>query len=113
MAFLKLDIFLAACTMCACAVWLFVGSASTKGVVLGSPLSSGEQLMKQLQPSALMGRDFAAPAQHYPGKWSPQGGGAQGTLRRAGSWAEPSERGLPQDCPLSPAGASSELCPPP
>lgn len=64
--------------MCACAVWLFVGSASSKRVVLGSPLSSGEQLMKQLQPSALMGRDFAAPAQHYPRKLSPEGGGCPG-----------------------------------
>lgn len=30
LALLKLDIFLAACTMCACAVWLFVASASSK-----------------------------------------------------------------------------------
>lgn len=47
LAFLKLGIFLAACRMCACAVWLFVGSASTKRVVLWCPLSSGDQLMKQ------------------------------------------------------------------
>lgn len=107
MAFLKLEIFLAACTMCACAVWLFVGSASRKRAALGSPLSSGEQLMKQLQPSALMRRDFPTPARRYPGKLSPEGGGRPGDPEEGGEAA-----GLSHQCGDSPRiihSAQSEL----
>lgn len=87
LALLSWDIFLAACTVCACAVWLFVGSASSKRAAPGSPLSSAEHIMKQLQPSALMGRDCPAPAQHCPGKLSPEGGGCPGDSEEGGEAA--------------------------
>lgn len=99
--------------MCACAVWLFVASASSKRGSAGVSSVLWWTANEAVAAVCTDGKGLSQPSSALCRQIEPRGlEAAQGTLRRGGSWTEPSVWALPQDYPLGPVRTSSELCPP-